>query len=397
MLREGLAYRTRCRASGAWLDDLLDLGELHLSGFLKPGEAEPARFPLTLAVAERSGLVQLRHTVDPERLFRQYWYRSATNEAMQAHLKQLVDSALAQQKLRARDFVLDIGCNDGTLLSAYPPGVRRVGFDPARLAPQGVDVFVNDFFSAAVYGDLPRARLVTSIAMFYDLDDPVRFVEDVALVLADDGLWVIEMHYLPDMLSMNSFDAICHEHLGYYSLHSLSYVLSQADLYIERVAFNGVNGGSFQVHVRKRGCGTPSRMVRQAQAAECERLDFERFRRDIQANKQRTLEWLAELKAQGRLVLGYGASTKGNTLLQYYGLTPDLLPAIADRNPDKWGLVTAGTGIPIISEEEARRLRPDYFLALPYHFLPAFMAREKAFLARGGKFMVPMPYPRLEP
>src|SRR5260221_2762167 len=203
--------RETCRASGEPLEDLLDLGELHLSSFLAPGDPVPPRYPLTLAWNAEGGLVQLRHTVQPDRMFRRYWYRSGTNEAMRRHLTDLAHDLTARLHLGAHDVVLDIGCNDGTLLHAYPDEVHTVGYDPAEIVPDGVDTFINDYFAADTY-DGPSARAVTSLAMFYDLSDPDSFAQDVARVLADDVLSVIEIHSLPAMLAPRSLTASLPDH-----------------------------------------------------------------------------------------------------------------------------------------------------------------------------------------
>lgn len=386
-LADACQIRTRCRAGGGLLHDVLALGTFSLSDFFTPTELDSPGYPLTLAMGEQSGLVQLRHTVQPDLMFRHYWYHSGTNEAMRSHLERLVEDIGQRVQFRQHDLVLDIGCNDGTLLRAYPKDVIRAGCDPSDIEPEGIDLFVNGFFSADPFAGL-KARVITTIAMFYDLDDPVQFAQEVADLLTEDGLWVIEMHYLPVMLATNGFDAICHEHLCYYSLRSLEYVLHQAGLVVVDVTQNGVNGGSFRAYVRK--FGHPSPAVTAMRAAEAH-LDFVSFIEAIAQNKQRTRETLHRLKTAGQRILGYGASTKGNTLLQYYGITPDLLPAIADRNPNKWGLVTAGSRIPVISEAEARALCPNYFFVLPYHFIDAFIARENTFLSGGGRFLVPLP------
>lgn len=384
-------YRTTCRASGGPLVDLLDLGPMHLSGFIKPGDPQPPAVPLTLAVNSESGLVQLRHSVDPDMMFRDYWYRSGINEKMRAHLAGIVADIGKRIELKSGDKVLDIGCNDGTMLREYPKGIARVGVDPSNANPDGLALFVNDYFNGQMF--TPHSfKVVTSIACLYDVEDPVRFASDVATVLRPDGLWVTEQHYLPAMLETNGFDAICHEHVGYFSLFSLEYIVSQVGLTVVDVTTNDSNGGSFRAYIAKRG--EPSERVLAMRETERDALNFERFRQNIELNKATTLAMLHAIRRQGKVCAGLGASTKGNTILNYYGITPDLLPWISDRMPEKHGLVTAGTGIPIISEEESERLKPDYYLVGPYHFIDVLKERERAFLERGGRFIVPMPEPR---
>jgi hypothetical protein len=306
--------------------------------------------------------------------------------------------------------VLDIGCNDGTLLESYETrGLDRVGFDPATnvattAREKGFHV-INEFFSGASFKRHRdrKARAVTSIAMFYDLEDPRAFARDVASILADDGVWVIELSHLPAMLAKSSFDTLCHEHLEYYALRQIEWMLDREGLQVQRVELNEVNGGSFRVFIRKKGAAIPDedratvaalREEERALGLDTER-PYEAFKAEARAIRDDLLRLLEDLQAQSKKVYIYGASTKGNTLLQYCGIDPRLVAKAADRNPEKWGLRTLGTNIPIISEDQARKEQPDYFLVLPWHFLDGFVKREQEFLARGGKFIVPFPRVRL--
>jgi SAM-dependent methyltransferase len=318
-------------------------------------------------------------------------------------------SALAEEtvKLNPGDIVLDIGCNDGTLLASYQTqGLRHIGIDPSDVAlkarERGFEV-VNDFYSADAFRRVhpqEKARVVTSISMFYDLESPRAFVEDIASVLADDGIWILEQSYLPSMLAVNSFDTICHEHLEYYSLAVLERLFGECGLEVVDVHLNDVNGGSFRLCVAHQGRVKPSReaaiRVQELRVSEFElALDtdtpYAEFRANIRRIKNELQAFLKKAKAEGKLVHGYGASTKGNTTLQYCGINGDILPAIADRNPRKWGSFTIGSRVKIISEDESRAAKPDYYLVLPWHFMPEFKTREKEFLARGGQFVVPFP------
>ncbi len=412
-----LVTRNSCRiCGGKALTPVVSLGDHFISGaFARPDGAPPVqrRVPLDLvrcdpALEERAcGLVQLRHSVPPKVLYASYWYRSGVNQTMRDNLAGIAHAAEDIAKLQAGDLVLDIGCNDGTLLKSYRArDIKRLGIDPSNVVEHaraaGLEV-VNDFFSAAalrsVYPDR-KPKVITSIAMFYDLENPHFFVGDIKESLHEQGIWVLELSYLPTMLEMNSFDTICHEHLEYYSLAPMERLFAEHGLEVVDVVLTDINGGSFRLFVGHAGKINPSAEARE-RVQKLRMKEFELaldtdtpyavFRKDIKQIRQDLLAFLRKAKAQKKLVHGYGASTKGNTTLQYCGITPSLVPAIADRNEDKWGSSTIGTNIPIISEDESRKLKPDYYLVLPWHFIEEFKKREHDVLARGGKFLLPMP------
>lgn len=391
--------RTTCRASNGSLLDVMTLGSLPFSCFPMPSDPDPTPLPLTLAINEESGLLQLRHTVNPDQMYNQYWYMSGVNQSMQKALESIVEQALARKTVQPTEIVLDIASNDGTLLSAYPQHVFRVGIDPAKnIQPQNCDLHINTYFSAKAYRDQlgdKKAQIITSIAMFYDLEDPIQFCRDLESILTDDGLWIVELSYLPTMLKQNSFDTICSEHLEYYSLQSMEYIFEKSGLQAEDVELNDVNGGSFRLYVRKKGRANPTHALRELREYEksvclSDPNTYFAFAQRIEKNRKEMISFLTEQKQAGKKVIGYGASTKGNTILAYYGITPDLLPFVADRNPIKYGRQTV-TRIPIISEKEAREMQPDFFLAFPYHFMHEFLSREEKFLERGGQFVSPIP------
>lgn len=407
--------RATCRACDRPLATLVSFGEHFVSNFVTDGEGEGERIPLELTRCVACNLVQLRHTASPDNLYRNYWYKSGTNQSMRDALADIANKAETLVGLEPGDTVLDIGCNDGTLLASYKtPGIYRVGFDPARnlsvLSRSVAEKVVVDFFDADVFladADLQnrRPKVVTSIAMFYDLEDPNTFVDAVGKVLDPSGVWVIQMSYLPLMLQENAFDNVCHEHLEYYSLSSLEHLLGRHGFAVVDLEVNDVNGGSFRVYVRKKdqALGWPigvAGSVGEMRAGEAALgLDapdvYLAFVRRVEELKRRTVEYVRGEKAAGRTVYVYGASTKGNTLLQYYGLDGSVITAAAERNPDKWGKMTVGTHIPIVSEEEARARRPDSFLVLPWHFIREFAERERPYLENGGRLVLPLPGFRL--
>jgi len=410
--------RTTCRVCDGSLETILSLGELYVSDFISPGDPEGTKAPLELVLCRRCRLLQLRHTVPAETMYRNYWYRSGTNQSMRSALADIANKSELLMHLKEGDAVLDIGCNDGTLLASYKTGgLYKIGFDPAENmaihSRKTADNVVVGFFESEAFRNDPelarhRPKVVTSIAMFYDLEDPNKFVSDVKAVMHPDGLWVVQMSYLPLMLKQNELGNICHEHLEYYSLQSFEFLLKRHDFEVVDLELNDVNGGSLRAYIQNR---TASRSIfgdatyREIAGGRVQAIRDEETRIGL-GDSAPYLEfalWVNRIKddlvgfikdqvARGKKVYVYGASTKGNTLLQYFDLDATLITAAAERNQDKWGKRTVGTHIPIISEEEARAANPDYFLILPWHFLEEFQKREKSYLLSGGKFIVPMPH-----
>jgi hypothetical protein len=304
------------------------------------------------------------------------------------------------------DLVLDIGSNDGTLLGCYrTDGLQRIGIDPSgpkfkKYYKPGIEL-IPEFFSAhALRRNVgsKKAKAITSIAMFYDLPRPLDFVRDIVESLDEEGVWVFEQSYLPEMLATNSYDTICHEHLEYYTLRQIVYMAETAGLKIVDVQFNDANGGSFCVTASKLEASFPeaTEVIQRTLENECAMgLDtpapFERLEAIMALQRTRLRNLLSSIQAEGKKVFGYGASTKGNVLLQYCGIDRNLLPAIVEINEEKFGSFTPGTNIPIVSEAEAMAQRPDYLMVLPWHFRDGILRRETDFLSRGGTFIFPLP------
>jgi len=410
--------RSTCRVCKSSFEPLLDLGDHYVSDFPLPDQSDGIKAPLELVLCRRCRLLQLRHTVSPEDMYRNYWYRSGTNRTMQLALADIANKAETLAHLQPGDSVLDIGCNDGTLLAAYRTGdIYRIGFDPAEnLAPLSrriAQTVVADFFALDAFEQHPDLRgrhpkVVSSIAMFYDLEDPNRFVAEVKAVMDPDGLWIVQMSYLPLMLKTNELGNICHEHMEYYSLQTFEYLHQLHGFEVVDVELNDINGGSIRTYIRNVGAD-PSRFgdatyrdlaadrVKMMREQEVklgldERRPYVDFARRAERIRQDVVTFVTEQTRNGKTVFLYGASTKGNTVLQYFGLDSSLIKAAAERNPDKYGRVTVGTRIPIVSEAEARAAEPDYFLVLPWHFLEEFMEREYTYLSSGGRFIVPFPH-----
>ncbi|ADL02589.1 C-methyltransferase [Brevundimonas subvibrioides ATCC 15264] len=407
MMRGSYTRLEACRVSGSRnLIPVLHLGEQELTGvFPRPGESVTSG-PLELVWCPDSGLLQLGHSFDPGEMYGEnYGYRSGLNASMVRHLTQKIGFLEKLADLKPGDTVLDIGSNDATSLKAYSTsGLTRIGIDPTGVKfkeyyPDDIRL-IPDFFSAENFrkagGD--RAQIVTSIAMFYDLDNPIAFAQDIAAVLAPDGVWHFEQSYMPAMLRTVSYDTICHEHLEYYSLGVVQKILDAAGLRLIDVQMNSVNGGSFAVTA---GHKTSQRRANDAVIdwllGQEDRMGlntvrpFREFEDRVFRHKADLVRLLQALAADGKKVLGYGASTKGNVTLQFCGITEKEVPAIAEVNPEKFGRVTPGTRIPIISEAEAKAMNPDYYLVLPWHFKEGILQREQEYIARGGKFIFPFP------
>ena len=402
---------TACRCCGsAVLESVLSLGDQYLTGVFprSPGERITSG-PLELVKCtgvESCGLVQLRHTYDSSEMYgANYGYRSGLNQSMVRHLGDTVAAIVAKFPPPAGSLVLDIGSNDGTTLSFMPHDVRRVGMDPTivkygKFYQPGIQQ-IPDFFSAKTFrehfGD-QKAAVVTSIAMFYDLEEPLAFVRDIASILAPDGVWYFEQSYLLTMLTQNAYDTICHEHLEYYALRQVQWMMQRCGLRVIDVQLNDVNGGSFSVTVcHDSATHQPNSAAIAAvevgeRAAKLDGLEpYRAFATRVAAHRDALIALIADVRARGQSVLGYGASTKGNVILQYCGFTTNDIPAIAEVNPDKFGAFTPGTHIPIISESEAHARKPDYLLVMPWHFRENLVGRETAYLQSGGRMIFPLP------
>jgi hypothetical protein len=411
-----LIHRATCRVCGsAALTNVIDLGEQYLQGsFVKPGKELPSmrKIPAILLRCDPTrdenacGLLQMAHSVPPNILYSAYWYRSGTNKTMRDHLKGIVNDATDILK-RDDARVLDIGCNDCTLLKNYPDTFTRYGIDPSDISHEldegSIKIIKDTFPSDELSNDTDGAPfdIITSIAMFYDLEDPVAFVSNIKKSLSEDGIWMFEMSYMPMMLRMNSYDTICHEHIEYYSLAVIETILKKAGLKIFKISLNDINGGSircYATHTKNFKYSKKEYIVEIDKLRQEEfdmELDTDRpykdFQKRIDAHKEELISLLKDLKMKGKTIHIYGASTKGNTILQWCGIDKLIIDYAAERNPDKYGATTLGTDIPIISEEESRALRPDYYLVLPWHFKGEFLERERAILESGVQMIFPLP------
>lgn len=406
----------RCRLCGnEYLDGLISLGHQCLTGIFPRAKSEHVDSgPLELVKCSEKhnkmacGLVQLKHSYMVDVLYGDnYGYRSSLNSSMVKHLNDIALGCVKLVELCEGDLILDIGSNDGTLLSSFPDkNFKLVGIDPTAIKfreyyPQKAEI-IPEFFSALsvekLVGKKQKAKVITSIAMFYDLEEPQGFVEQVYEILDQRGVWVFEQSYLPSMLVANSYDTICHEHLEYYGLKQIKWILDRAGLKIVDLEFNNVNGGSFKVTAAKKVSPLPesTEVIMRAVIAEeamqlSEMAPYMQFREHVTRHREQLPAVLGKISSSGCRVLGYGASTKGNVILQYCGITQADIPFIADVNTEKFGAFTPGTLIPIISESQARDMAPDYYLVLPWHFRDNIIVREKLFIQSGGKFIFPLP------
>lgn len=386
--------RTSCRiCESPKLTDVLSLGKQRIAEW---DGKEPVKVPLEVVKCDNCDLLQLRHTTNPFLLWNEnYGYRSGVNETMRRHLQGIATAAQTEAHLRAGDIAVDIGCNDGTLLKNYPPGIVRVGFEPSTnvgtyaVKDGNVDCLFGEFFNADAYirqfGE-HSAKAITAISMFYDLDEPNRFVNDLKRCLTPEGVIVVQQNYVGGMLGQCAVDNICHEHLEYYSLHTMQNLLDRHGLEVYRVEENDLNGGSFRTFignkdVRKIDESVPAMLAK-------ENFDYKGFADRSKDNATKLHDFVKDETGKGKRIYIYGASTRGNTLVQFAQIE-GMCPKALERNPDKWG--KEYNGAIMVSEEEGRRDNPDFFLILPWFFLNEFQAREKEYLANGGHFIVPLP------
>jgi len=410
-----MLYReiNECRICGNKnLYKVVELGDMALTGVFPNKEEVVEKGPLTLLKCDERdgiscGLLQLAHNYTPEKLYGDnYGYRSGLNRSMVAHLAGIVTQIKNKVELKKGDVVLDIGSNDGTLLGLYDiEGLEYVGIDPTIKKfgfyyKQEIKK-IPEFFSSKVFKESvgnKKAKVITSIAMFYDLEHPLDIMSQIYEVLTDDGIWVLEQSYMPRMIDNVSYDTICHEHLEYYTIRQFSWMASRIGMKIVDIELNEANGASFRVTLAKKESLLKSneKMVRAiVEAEEARNLSdpktYEDFNKAIFKHKSELIEFVAKAKMEGKTVYGYGASTKGNVIIQLCNFTKNDLLAIGEVNDYKFGRFAPGTDIEIIPESEVKSRKPDYLLVLPWHFKDNIIGKEQEYLAGGGKLVFPLP------
>ncbi len=380
------------------LTSVFNVGNLFVSNFVKKNYVKKGvRSPLNLLYCKNCTLIQLSHIAPQELMYRRfYWYKSGVTKIMKNALKNIYTESLKHIKLNKDDVILDIGANDGTLLRYFKiNGYKTVGCEPAnnlrKELSKNCDTVINDFWSfEGLKKVLKRERInkpkiITAIGMFYDLEDPNKFIGDAAKSLDDNGIFIAQLMCLKSMIKQNDLGNICHEHIEFYSLKSLKYLFENNGFEIFKIEENDINGGSYRIYCRKYNKGSIKL------ANENVLRLMKGFVSRVKRNKKDIVKFVnKQIKKENKIFL-YGASTKGNTFLQYYNLDKKKIPYAAERTPSKWGRYTIGTGIKIIPEKEARNLNPDYFLVTPWSFIKEFVKREKNWLKKGGKFIVPFP------
>ena len=401
-------YCRSCKSES--LEPILKLGNFYLSDFVeKSQEEKPNSYPLNLLLCKDCFLVQQDNTTPPEELYNNhYGYKSGINDTIRNNLSEIVKEASSIIKLKTDDIVVDIGANDGTLLDNYSDKIVKVGYEPvAKFVQEAIFkrkaspyfIYFADFFQSHYFKnrfDDKKAKIITVISMFYDLDDPNQFLEEIREILDEKGILVIQQNYLAGMLTQNAFDNIVHEHLEYYSLKSLENLLAKFDLEVFDVKLNDINGGSFRTLIAQTGTQKVFDSVEGLRQTEkLLKLDdpgtYRKFATRVEDNAANVYAFVKKVADEGKTVYLYGASTRGNTLLQYYNLDNNLIKAAVERNPDKFGKKIASVDIPIISEAQARKERPDYMFVLPWFHKDEFIRREADYLKSGGVFIIPLP------
>ena len=390
---------------------ILSLGSQYISNYVdeKFVHSNDDKVPLDLVLCPENsggcGLLQSKHTTFPELLYKEYWFRSGLNESLKSALRDITLNVEKISTLNHEDLVLDIGCNDGSLLRSYSADVIKVGFEPAtnliNEAKVGTNLIINDFFNSNKFiKNFPgkKCKVITSIAMFYDLDDPNEFVKNIVDCLDSNGIWIIQMAYVVPMLKLNGFDNIGHEHLEYYSVKTLNRLMEKHGLKIFHVEKNDLYGGSIRAYMTHKNNNEISTLPSVQNIIQDENnlgLDdmtiYNEFADRVNKIKDKLRKFISEQVNNGKTVYVYGASTKGNTLLQFCDFDTDLIAKAVDRDKNKIGKMTIGTKIPIISEEQARLEHPDFLLVLPWHLIDFFKEREYDYLKSGGKLIVPIP------
>jgi len=383
------------------LKKIFSLGNLFVSNFVVRRKIKKGiKAPLTLLYCKNCELIQLSHIAPQEIMYKRfYWYKSGITRTMRDGLKEICRDSLKFVKILKKDLVLDIGANDGTLLKNYKKNCLTLGCEPAKNLQKELKknchYRINNFWSVEQFHkislkfSLPKPKIITAIGMFYDLEDPNTFIRDAALSLHDDGIFIAQLMCLKSMVAKNDIGNICHEHIEFYSLKSLKYLFENNGLEIFKIEENNINGGSFRIYCRKYINGSIKLPYENVSKM------MKTFVKRVKMNKRTMVDFINKKNKEGKKIFLYGASTKGNTLLQYYSINSKSVPFAAERSPEKWNKYTIGTGIKIISEKKARMYNPDFFLITPWAFVKEFKKREIKWRKMGGKFIVPFPKMRI--
>ena len=393
-----------CRScKSKFLTKIYTLGRQSLTGiFPSKKNAKISKGDLSMVICNKCKLLQLEHNFDANEMYgSNYGYMSSLNKSMISHLKLKALGLKKRYQLKSNMKILDIGSNDGTFLSFFNNKYKLFGCDPtiskfSKYYRKDINQ-IPLFFSSKLFEN-KKFDLISSISMFYDLPDPLTFAKEINSILNNNGVWHIELSYMPMMIKNRSYDTICHEHLEYYSLKSLKYLLDKANFKIINLSFNQINGGSIELDVTKKRSKLKECKHLINWVLESERLNkyneiekHKLFFKECQNHKILLKKLLLTLKKQNKKILGYGASTKGNVLLQYCNIDSKILNYIAEVNRFKFNKFTPGSNIKIISEQEAKRIKPDYLLVLPWHFKDHIIKKEQNFLKNGGKMIFPLP------
>ncbi len=396
----------RCRCcSQKDFKKIIDFGNMQLTTEFRKNKIKKKEIPMSLVYCKLCKLAQLNHSYDLKSMYnKNYGYESGINQSMKIHLKEIVNDAKKKVQLKKNDAVLDVASNDGTLLKNYKKKILKVGIDPIlskhkNSYPVNTIKIPNYFNKKEIEKKIKqKLKIITTVAVFYDIENPNIFISDIKELLHFDGIWVLEQSYFLKLIKNNAYDSFCHEHVTYFCVRQIEQILKKVKLRIVDVKFNEMNGGSIRLFITHSKNKIKSNKKNLNKLYKIEDYHFsnlnynlKKFKENVEKSKLDLKNRLRLLKKQNKKIHVYGASTKGNVILQYCGISNKDIEFASDRNKNKWGKFTPGSNIRIISEKKSRKLNPDYYLVMPRHFTDEFIKREKKFLKKGGKFLFPLP------
>ena len=388
------------------ISKLFSLGNLSFTGkFAKNFKANVPKAELALVICKSCNLVQLNKNFNLKYLYGpDYGYRTGINKTMTEHMRSVVSNVKKIINIKKNDAVLDIASNDGTLLNFYPKTFFKVGIDPTikkfKQYYKNIDIKISDFFSESKIRSKTKKKFkaITALSVFYDIEKPNHFLQDIHKLLDDYGVFILEQSDLLSIIKLKMFDTICHEHLEYYSHNVIINLLKKNNLKLFDFKFNDINGGSTQYYICKESNlkikvkkNKITKVLKNEKKFRLnEVITYKKFFEEIQIVKKKLNKFIKKLKLENKIIHGYGASTKGNVLLQYFNINKNHIDCISDRNPKKDGCYTPSTKIKIVSESYSRKINPDYYLVLPWHFKKEILQREKS-QRKFSKFIFPLP------